>query len=130
MKEGTDDLYALLEADPGFSAEQLKQRFHSLALQLHPDKNSGDNRAAERFAAVNEAWAVLGDPKSRAAYDASSKATAEPDRVSEDVDLDDMRFVEETEEYEWDCRCGDCYSISVIELEECAEVVGCGGCET
>ncbi len=47
---------------------EIKQSFRRLALQFHPDKNA--SREAEAiFKEVNEAYEVLGDPESKAAYD-------------------------------------------------------------
>ena len=53
------------------SARHAKQRFHSLALQLHPDKNSGEHAelAHVAFQEVVAAFEVLGTPDKRAAFD-------------------------------------------------------------
>ena len=48
----------------------IKRAYRALALRLHPDKCASPT-ANERFKAVQEAYATLGDRSRRAAYDAS-----------------------------------------------------------
>jgi len=56
-------------ADPG----QVKAAYHALAKSFHPDVNSGDARAEERFKDINAAYKILSDPEKRAAYDLGLK---------------------------------------------------------
>jgi hypothetical protein len=46
---------------------EIRRAYLDLARRHHPDAAGGD---AEEMLRVNEAWAVLGDPASRARYDA------------------------------------------------------------
>lgn len=39
----------------------VKKAYYRLALQLHPDKNAGDDGAREKFQALQRVYAVLGD---------------------------------------------------------------------
>jgi len=62
------DYYEILGVPKNASAEDIKSAFRKLARQYHPDVNHEPN-AEEKFKEINEAFAVLGDPEKRAAYD-------------------------------------------------------------
>jgi len=62
--------YALLGVAHDATAQSVKAAFRKLAKEHHPDTGVSDGGA--RFRAINEAYAVLGDPTARAAYDSES----------------------------------------------------------
>ena len=143
---GGETWYDVLGAAPEMGADELRKHYHARALQLHPDKNPGDAAAASAFQRVQSAWSVLGDAAARAAYDAAQAVTA-GNRISEEVDLDDLHFEpaaagaggaageeEEEEEaaaedrYTWPCRCGENFTVTMSMLEEGCDVFGCDGC--
>jgi DnaJ-class molecular chaperone len=51
------------------SEAEIKKAFRKLAKQYHPDRNSGDPKAKERFAAANTAYEILGDKEKRGQFD-------------------------------------------------------------
>ncbi|MEY4358830.1 MAG: hypothetical protein RLZZ631_316 [Cyanobacteriota bacterium] len=57
--------WAVLGLDPGADSAALKRAFRQQARRWHPDLNGNDPHAEEQFKAVNEAYAVLSDPKRR-----------------------------------------------------------------
>ena len=59
------DYWSLLGVDPDCTDQQLKRAFRREARRWHPDLNSNDPVAEERFKLVNEAYAVLSDPRRR-----------------------------------------------------------------
>ncbi|MHB8667088.1 MAG: J domain-containing protein [Burkholderiales bacterium] len=53
------------------STEEIKEACLHLGDKYRPDKNPGDELAAEAFSAVEKAFETLTDPEKRANYDAS-----------------------------------------------------------
>ena len=71
MAPSTDqsDYWAILGLEPGGDAAALKRAFRAQARRWHPDLNGSDPVAEERFKQVNEAYAVLSDPRRRQAWE-------------------------------------------------------------
>jgi curved DNA-binding protein CbpA len=70
----TDDPYEVLGVRADAPAAELRRAYLRLARQHHPDyfvdASPSERAAAEaRMRAVNEAWAQLGDPRRRRAFD-------------------------------------------------------------
>ncbi|PTA67682.1 DnaJ C-terminal domain-containing protein [Deinococcus arcticus] len=63
------EYYDVLGVSRGASDADIKSAYRKLAKQYHPDKNAGDEKAAERFKEIGEAYAVLSDPEKRKVYD-------------------------------------------------------------
>ena len=61
--------YKILGVAKNASQKDVKKAFRKLASKYHPDKNSGDKKAEEKFKEVNEAYEVLGDEEKRKKYD-------------------------------------------------------------
>jgi curved DNA-binding protein len=67
---GTMDYWQVLGLEPGADQARLKRAFREQARRWHPDLNGNDPVAEERFKLVNEAYAVLSDPRRRQAWEA------------------------------------------------------------
>lgn len=63
------DYYVVLGVERSVTVEQIKKAYRTLALQYHPDRNSGDKDAEEKFKECSEAYEVLSDPERRELYD-------------------------------------------------------------
>lgn len=64
------DYYEILGVPRDADKQDIKKAFRKLAFKYHPDKNKAPD-AKEKFEEIGEAYAVLSDPKKRAAYDRS-----------------------------------------------------------
>jgi molecular chaperone DnaJ len=65
------DYYEILGLQKGATKDEVKKAFRKLASKYHPDKQTGDEA---KFKEISEAYAVLGDDKKRAEYDAYGHA--------------------------------------------------------
>lgn len=63
------DYYEILGVARDATDKQIKAAYRRLARKYHPDVNTGDKNAEEKFKEVAEAFAVLSDSQKRATYD-------------------------------------------------------------
>ncbi len=75
--------YETLGVSPDADTETIRARYRDLARRCHPDRlgpaasRREVEEAEEMMSRLNAAWDVLGDPRSRAAYDRSLGIAAE-----------------------------------------------------
>lgn len=63
------DPYATLGVAKNATEKEIRSAFRRLAKQYHPDYSPNDSKAEERFKAVNNAYAILGDKEKKARFD-------------------------------------------------------------
>lgn len=81
------DYYKILNVPTNADSEEIKRAYRNLAKKYHPDKNSEDSYAEEKFKQINEAYSVLSDTQKRNDYDffrynSSSTQTSEHKNAS------------------------------------------------
>lgn len=76
MADAGEDLYDILGVKRDATADEIRKAYKKLARKYHPDANSDDPSAGEKFRRVGDAWRVLGNPEKRANYDKYGTADA------------------------------------------------------
>jgi DnaJ-class molecular chaperone len=64
-----ENYYKILEVSSTATTEDIKKSYRRLSKKYHPDINSGDKKAEDKFKQVAEAYSVIGDPVKRSKYD-------------------------------------------------------------
>jgi curved DNA-binding protein CbpA len=64
------DPYEVLQVDRHAEPEVIRGAYRALARRYHPDFGG----SARLMASINQAWAILGDPTRRSAYDSEPEA--------------------------------------------------------
>ena len=67
--EGRRDFYQILGLKHDCTEREIDRSFQRLSRQYHPDKNKGDEKAAEKFTDINDAYGTLKDTQKRRIYD-------------------------------------------------------------
>lgn len=83
-----NNYYTILGLQESATDEQIKQAYRTLAKRYHPDLHPNDEDTAKKFALVNEAMEVLGNPTKRKEYDtkrANEKRAADANARAEAV---------------------------------------------
>ncbi len=68
-KQKEKDLYAILGVPKTADEAQIKKAYRKLAKKYHPDMNTGNSEAENRFKDISEANAILSDAEKRKIYD-------------------------------------------------------------
>lgn len=71
------DYYDVLGVSRGADDAAIKKAYRKLAKKYHPDSNSGNAQAEERFKEITEAYNILSDDKKRKLYDQFGHAAFE-----------------------------------------------------
>ncbi|MCB1385908.1 MAG: J domain-containing protein [Nitratireductor sp.] len=63
------DPYRILGVQKGASEAEIKKAYRKLAKQWHPDHNTSDPKAKEKFAEIGQAYDIVGDKEKRGKFD-------------------------------------------------------------
>jgi len=88
------DYYAVLRVSPDADQATIWRAFRRRAAQCHPDCGGSHRDMVQ----VNEAWAILSDPRARARYDESRRPTTSL-AVRQSFEFDQERAREQAEHY-------------------------------
>ena len=59
------DYYKILNVSRNADSSEIKKSYRKLAMQYHPDRNKGDEKAEKKFKEISEAYNVLKDPQKK-----------------------------------------------------------------
>lgn len=93
------DLYEVLGVARDATPADMKRAYRKLAAEFHPDRNPGDDEAAAKMSALNQAYAVLSDPVLRANYDEFGESVNPVEKAAHEMIMDLMSSVIDS-----DCR--------------------------
>ncbi|MET3559730.1 DnaJ-class molecular chaperone [Bartonella japonica] len=63
------DPYTILGVARTAKPQEIKSAFRRLAKKYHPDHNTGDTKAKEKFSEINQAYEIIGDKDKKAQFD-------------------------------------------------------------
>ena len=127
VTEAPMDLYSVLGVEQNASIEKIKQSYHRLVLQYHPDRNHQKEKQKKdnvSFLQIQEAWEILRDEDKRRLYDEELnklKLKESNVSISYQTTLNDLELIDDEKDengkiinfYEYPCRCGDYFEIEI-----------------
>jgi curved DNA-binding protein CbpA len=112
------NLYEILGVTSDCSMDILRQQYHRLLLEYHPDKrNSNDLMINQRFEDIQNAYKILSNVELRLKYDQEQERRYLHTLPHTNIDCED--------EDEYTCRCG---TILQIDKDMNFHTIECPNC--
>ncbi|CAF0930181.1 unnamed protein product [Adineta steineri] len=114
-------LYEILGVPSDCSSDILRQQYHRLLLEYHPDKtNSNDLITKNRFEDIQNAYKILSNLELRLKYDQEQQRQHLHTLPHTNIDLNDF-----DDDNEYTCRCG-----TILELDKDLnfDIIECPNC--
>ena len=73
----SSNFYEMLGVSKEASQAEIKKAYRRLSMKYHPDKNPGDEEAADYYKKINRAYEVLSNDETREIYDAGGEDNLE-----------------------------------------------------
>ena len=113
------NLYEILGVKSDCSMKILRENYHRLLLEYHPDKSkSTDEQTPKHFEEIQYAYRILSDIQSRRKYDEEQQR-----RYLHTLSHVNINSEEFDEENQYICRCGTrlfMEDLNVIECPNCS----------
>ncbi|CAF1218135.1 unnamed protein product [Rotaria sp. Silwood1] len=118
------NLYEILGVSSNCSSDILRQEYHRLLLEYHPDKtNSNDLINRKRFEDIQYAYKILSNIELRLKYDQEQERRYLHTLPHTNIDSND--FNDDDNDNEYTCRCG---TILQIDNEINFDIIECPNC--
>ncbi|KZV16369.1 hypothetical protein F511_12259 [Dorcoceras hygrometricum] len=122
------------------SHEEIRKTYRVTILKCHPDKQqqttletfNHKHGSGNEFMEVQRAWEILSDQRSRSLYDNELQVLRHDSATADDLRLQDMTVEDAGDcfEFYYHCRCGDCFFVDSLELEEMGYKLSSNGKKT
>jgi DnaJ-class molecular chaperone len=117
------NLYEILGVSSNCSPDNLRQQYHRLLLEYHPDKtNSKDSITINRFEDIQNAYRILSNVELRLKYDQEQER-----RHLHTLPHTNINYSDFNDDNEYTCRCG---TVLQIDKETHFHIIECPNCST
>ena len=93
------DFYQILGLKYDATLRQIEKSYQKLSQKYHPDKNKGNQKAAQLFTDINDAYIVLKDPAKRRLFDLYGESGVSVAEVRTKAEADSLNSLSRSESH-------------------------------